>query len=330
MAKSIEEIRNELKAAQEKVNGGGNFKNNFGPSEVFPFWNIPDNTTATLRFLPSDDPNSPYFWRERQIINIPFKTVEGHPELTDVIVPVPCVKMYNKKNVCPIISDTRPLWNGSPDDVEIARQYWPKKSFLFQGFVVESELSESDTPENPIRRFIINKPIHKLIESALLDPDMDANPSDEEHGYDFKVVKTKQGGGYPDYSTSGFARRPRPLSQTEREAIEQYGLFDLNDFLPREPDSTMLDTIVAMYEESRKPHSEYKLEWANFYTPKGVQLNTSASTSSTPQQSAPQASPAQEAPSASQAPHNDEVKEDGTTQASDDIMAQIRARMDNK
>lgn len=324
MAKSIEEIRNELKAAQEKANGGGNFKSKFGPSDVFPFWNVPDNTTATLRFLPSDDPNSPYFWRERQIINIPFKTVEGHPELTDVTVSVPCVKMYNKKNVCPIINDTRPLWNGSPADVEIARQYWPKKSFLFQGFVVDSELSETETPENPIRRFIINKTIHKLIESALLDPDMDANPSDEEHGYDFKVVKSKQGGSYADYSTSGFARRPRPLSQEERDAIQEYGLFDLNDFLPREPDSTMLDTIVAMYEESRKPDSEYKLEWSTFYTPKGVQLNT-ANVAPTPQSSTPQSAPDVKDDGSSQSAP--EVNDDGTTQASDDIMAQIRARM---
>lgn len=317
MAKSIEEIRKELQAAQEKAQGGGG-KSNYGASDVFPFWNIPEGTSALVRFLPSENPDNPYFWRERQIINIPFKTVEGHPELTDVTVSVPCMKMYNKKNVCPITSDTRSLWGTAQED--IARIYWPKKSFLYQGFVIESELSESETPENPIRRFIINKSIHTLIEAALLDPDMDANPSDEQHGYDFRIVKQKKG-QYADYSTSGFSRRPRALGQDELDAISQYGYFNLEEFLPREPDSTMLDTIVAMYEESRKPNSEFKLEWANFYTPKGVQLNLNAQSSPAPAQ--------QNAPVQQAAPQEQEVRSDGTTAASDDIMAQIRARMQN-
>lgn len=329
MAKSIEEIRKELMAANAAAQGGTQGKKSFGPSASFPFWNAPAGTTTVLRFLPDSDPDRVFFWRERQVIRIPFATVEGHPELTNVEVEVPCVKMYNKKNVCPITQDTRSMWGTDQED--IARIYWPKKSFLYQGFVVSSDLDEGEVPENPIRRFLINKTIHKVIESAMTDPEMDANPTDSEFGYDFRIVKTKQGNAYADYSTSSFARRNRALSTEERQALETHGLFNLAEFLPREPDSTMMDTIVAMYEESRKPNSQYKLEWAEFYTPKGVQLSGAPSKAT----QAPATSSSQSVEDEDDAPFDGGTTTSvvqpqvSTTSASADIVSQLRARMQN-
>ena len=91
-----QEIRAELLKEQQRASGNGGSRS-FGASASYPFWDAPNNTTTVLRFLPDSDPNRIYFWRERQVIGIPFATVEGHPELTNVIVEVPCVKMYNKK-----------------------------------------------------------------------------------------------------------------------------------------------------------------------------------------------------------------------------------------
>lgn len=319
--KSIQEIRAELLKEQQRASGNGGFRS-FGASASYPFWDAPNNTTTVLRFLPDSDPNRIYFWRERQVIGIPFATVEGHPELTNVIVEVPCVKMYNKKNVCPIIQDTRNLWGTAEED--IARTYYPKRSYLYQGFVVSSELEEAEVPENPIRRFIVNKTIHKIIESSLTDPEMDSNPVDFEYGLDFRIVKTKQGSSYADYSTSSFARRTRPLNQAEQEAVETHGLFDLTEFLPREPDAEMMDVIMEMYQESRKPNSQYKLEWSKFYTPKGAKLDQSQAAKSAP---------------SVEASRNDDEQDDtpvvrtqsapaaSTTSDSDDIMAQIRNRI---
>lgn len=315
MAKTIEQIRAELMAAQNPTGGqGGAFK--FTTNASFPFWNAPAGTTSIIRFLPDSDTDRIFFWRERRVIQIPFATVEGHPDLTNVLVEVPCIKMYNKKNTCPILQDTRTLWKTDQED--IARIYWPKKSFLYQGFVVDTELEE-EALENPIRRFTINPSIHKIIEASLTDPEMDANPADQEFGYDFRIVKTQQTNGYADYSTSGFARRNRPLNATEKAAVEEHGLYDLSEFLPREPDAAMMDIIVAMYEESRKPNSVYKLEWANTYTPKGARLNLDATnTNSEPSNNSNMDEDEDEVPfNTAPAPVSN----------SDDIVNQLRARM---
>ena len=37
-------------------------------------------------------------------------------------------------------------------------------------------------------------------------------------------------GGYADYSTSTWARRERPLSDAEMQAVNTHGLFNFNDF----------------------------------------------------------------------------------------------------
>ena len=109
--KSIQEIRAELLKEQQRASGNGGSRS-FGASASYPFWDAPNNTTTVLRFLPDSDPNRIYFWRERQVIGIPFATVEGHPELTNVIVEV--VGVYNKKNVCPIVQHT---WGTAEEDI---------------------------------------------------------------------------------------------------------------------------------------------------------------------------------------------------------------------
>lgn len=317
---AIEQLRAKL-MAEKSTGTRPNYSE--ASNQVFPHWNAPNNSTTTVRFLPSIDNTELAFWKERQIINIPFATVEGHPELTNVIVQVPCVKMYDSKERCPINDATREFWGTDKED--IARTYWPKKSYLYQGFVVSSELDEKETPDNPIRRFIISKSIHSIIEASLLDPEMDSLPTDYDNGIDFRIIKT-QGSQYANYNTSTFARKPRPLTQEERSAIETHGLYDFNDFLPRRPDANMMQVITEMFEESLKgDYSVYRLEWSEFYTPRDVQLKNTGGTQqrSTPQsvQATPQAQVhAQE--SVAEAPQ-------ASAGGVDDIMAQIRSRINN-
>ena len=59
---TLAEIRAKL---QEQENRGGG-SNTGGDNAIFPFWNIPENSTSVLRFLPDGDSSNTYFWRERQ------------------------------------------------------------------------------------------------------------------------------------------------------------------------------------------------------------------------------------------------------------------------
>ena len=180
------------------------------------------------------------------MIRIPFHGVLGQDERKPVAVQVPCVEMWGE--TCPIHTEIRP-WFKDPKLEDEARKYWKKRSYIFQGFVVENPLKEDNEPENPIRRFVINSSIYKIISAALMDPDFVEVPTDYEQGTDFKLVKTQKG-QYADYTTSTWARRERSLDQLERDAIDQYGLNNLNEFMPKKPNDTELKVIMEMFESS--------------------------------------------------------------------------------
>src|SRR6056300_976813 len=223
---SLAEIRAKLQEAQN--NTGGN-RSSGGDNAIYPHWNMQEGKEAVVRFLPDGNTDNTFFWVERAMIKLPFAGIKGESDNRNVIVQVPCVEMYNDGTACPILSEVR-TWFKDKSLEDMGRKYWKKRSYLFQGFVKENPMQEDTTPENPIRRFVISPQIFNLIKSALLDPDMVELPTDYTQGLDFRVVKTTKG-GYSDYSTSNWARRESALTSTETAAIEQYGLFNLADFL---------------------------------------------------------------------------------------------------
>jgi hypothetical protein len=230
----------------EQESKKGKYENG-GDNAGYPFWDIPDNATATIRFLPDGDNNNEYFWVERAVIKLPFPGVKGGDTNKPITVQVP--SMHTWKKTCPITEEIKPWWKGTEDEQALARTYYRKLSYLYQGFVVQSPLKEENTPENPIRRLIINKSIHEKIKAGLMDPDMPDMPTDFANGFDFRLTKTKQG-KYANYDTSSFARKSRGLTEEESAAVEAHGLFNLKDYLPKEPDEKTLALIMEMFEAS--------------------------------------------------------------------------------
>jgi hypothetical protein len=220
-----------------------------GDNASYAFWNIPEGSTATIRFLPDGNVDSPTFWSERQTIKLTFPGQVGGDYPTDkqVTVTVPCVDMFG--DACPIIAETRPWWKQGPDKEAMACQYYKKKSFLFQGFVVNSPFEEQALPENPIRRFVINPSIFGIIEASLMNREMQDLPTDYVVGRDFKIAKTKKD-EYANYSTCAWFFRTRALNEIESQAIEQYGLFYLADFRGKRPDANGIAMIKAMFHDS--------------------------------------------------------------------------------
>ena len=240
-----------LQQMREKLLEQENRKNNFsesgGDRASFPFWNIPTNSLATIRYLPDGDDDNSWPWVEKMTIKIPFQGVKGGDASKQIIVQVPCMEMYGKS--CPIQEEIKPWWKGSEDDKNLARTYYKKRSYLYQGFVVTNPMKEENSPENPIRRFMINQKLHEKTKAAFMDPEIDFSVVDMEHGRDFKIAKTKSG-NYDAYDTSSFSMKERPLSQVELEAIEKYGLFKLRDFMPKEPDDQTIKLIFEMFQDS--------------------------------------------------------------------------------
>ena len=281
---SLAEIRAKL---LEQENRSTTRTSSGGDNAIFPHWNIPEGSSATLRFLPDSDENNTFFWKERQMIRLEFPGVKGGDEHKSVTVQVPCVEMWGDS--CPIHAEIRP-WFKDPSMEDIARKYWKKRSYVFQGFVTNSELQEDTVPENPIRRFVISPQIFKIISQALMDPDFPEIPTDYEAGTDFRIVKSTKG-QYADYSTSNWARRERSLDQTERDAIAANGLFNLNDFLPKKPSAEELGIIFEMFEASVDGQLYDPARFGDYYRPYGVDAPSSSGTATTAPAPAPQPTP---------------------------------------
>ena len=332
---SLAEIRARLAASENK--GGSN--SGGGDNSIYPHWNMEEGQSATLRFLPDANTKNTFFWAERAMIRLPFNGIKGEMESKQVMVQVPCVEMWGES--CPVLAEVR-TWFKDKSLEDMGRKYWKKRSYIFQGFVRENPLSEDKTPENPIRRFIIGPQLFTLIKGALMDPELEELPTDVMRGLDFRITKTSKG-GYADYGTSKWARKETSLTQTERAAVDQHGLFNLTEFMPKKPTDVELKVIKEMFEASVDGQPYDPERWSQYYKPAG--LNTSgggASTASAAAAAEEDDAPAparRPAPAAAPAAKDDEPPFDTKaaapaaapkSQKAEDILAMIRNRPRNQ
>ena len=269
---SLQEMRARIAAQENKTSNKGS--NTQSDNSVYPHWNMDEGTTASLRFAPDGDPNNEFFWKEKQIIKLPFNGVKGQPDMKKVDVQVPCMEMYDES--CPILAEVRP-WYKDETLKEMANKYWKKRSYLFQGFVRQNPIGSDTTPANPIRRFIISPQIIPIIKSGLMDPEILELPTDYLKGLDFTIKKTSKG-GYADYSTSNWSRRESALTEAEQAAIEAHGLFNLADFLPKKPSEAELRIIKEMFEASVDGQQYDPARWGQYYRPWGVDAPAGSTT----------------------------------------------------
>ena len=327
---SLAEIRAKLKSQESRSERTGG-----GDNAIYPHWNIPEGSTAAVRFLPDGDPNNTFFWAERLMIRLPFNGVKNDMNSKPVVVQIPCVEMWNE--TCPVLSEVRGWFKDSSLE-EMGRKYWKKRSYIFQGFVNENPLQE-DTPENPIRRFVISPSIFNLIKDALMDPDIQEMPTDYTAGLDFRITKTTKG-QYADYSTSKWARKETAITEAQAQAIETSGLHTLSDFLPKKPTEVELQCIKEMFEASVDGQPYDVERWGQYYRPYGIDAPAGSSTSSTSTATAapttpapaPAATPSPIAAAPAPAPQVEtvaapaEAAPAGESKRAEDILAMIRNR----
>lgn len=326
MATSLADIRAKLQAQESRQ--GGNSTG--GDNAIYAHWNIAEGSTAKVRFLPDGNSKNSFFWVERLMIRLPFAGIKGQADSKPVIVQVPCVEMYGE--ACPVLAEVR-TWFKDKSLEEMGRKYWKKKSYLFQGFVHENPMNDDKTPENPIRRFVISPQIFNIIKNALMDPEMESLPTDFTSGLDFTVKKTSKG-GYADYSTSSWSRKETALTSAESAAIDQFGLFNLADFLPKQPSAAELKVIKEMFEASVDGQAYDGDRFGAYYKPSGFQDSKADNNS--------RSAPAAEAVvAAKSSPVDDDLpfeadetpaavavvaKPAANTQRAEDILAMIRNR----
>jgi hypothetical protein len=235
-------------------------------TSIYPHWRMTPNTTVTLRFLPDGNTDNTFFWVERDVIKLYFQGIKDKPEVGHVQVQVPCMEMYQEE--CPVLQVVR-TWMKDQTLEDMARRYWKKRSYFFQGFVRESPFRELDTPTNPIRQFTIGPQIYNLIRNMLLHKDLLESPCDYDRGMDFTIKKTDKN-GYANYDQSYWAYKESSIIAGERDAIESYGLVDLRSRLPQKPNVEEVKIIYEMFEASIDGELYDPIRWGKFYSPYGL------------------------------------------------------------
>lgn len=336
---SLAEIRAKLEAIENRRSGGNQTASGDGTN--FAFWNMDVGSSSSVRFLPDGNEDNTFFWVERQIIKLSFPGVKDggsdFPTDKEVTIQVPCVDMWGDK--CPVMREIGPWFDQGPELDAMARKYWKKRSYIFQGLVRENNLTSDNTPENPIRKFVVGPQIYKIVKAALMDVEMEESPTDYEAGTDFRILKEMKGSGvkkYNDYTSSNWARRESALTEEEREAIEKFGLVDLSTYLPKRPSAEAAAAIFEMFEASVEGELYDPERWGQFYRPYGLEVNTPAKRDDSPSedskpvyQEVPAEKVAEEAPAQEEAKVAEPVaaeEGDGEAKSAQDILAMIRNR----
>jgi hypothetical protein len=215
------------------------------------------------------------------MIKLPFSGIKGDTNSKPIFVQVPCMETWTedgnpeKAMACPVLAEIRPWYKlakqtGDDELKKQADRYWKKRTYISQGFVRETFPGlEEETPENPIRRFVLGPQLYNVLKAALIDPEMDSMPTDYDAGVDL-VINVTAKGEYNDYTASKFSRRESSLTNVEREAIDTFGLKNLADFLPKRPGPAELTAIMEMFEASVDGQAYDQERWGQYYRPAGL------------------------------------------------------------
>jgi hypothetical protein len=169
-----------------------------------------------------------------------------------------------------------------------------------------------------------------------MDPELEELPTDYATRPRLPYLAKQVKAALLTTSSSKWARKESALTEAEQAAIEQYGLFDLSTFLPKQPGEVELKVIKEMFEASVDGQSYDTERWGQYFRPAGV--NAPAGTTATATTSVDEDAPApvavaKPAPVTSSFDDEDEpavasapVEAKPATQKAEDILAMIRAR----
>lgn len=214
-----------LKAAFDKKTSGGSGDQSW--KLFFPFWKMPDDSQAVVRFLPDlDEDNSLGFLVEKLEHEL---VVNGQRKK------VPCLGMFGE--ACPICELSRKYYD--EENPDMGKKYYRKKSYIGQVIVVESPI---DHDQSQLVKLIDFGPaIFKQIQAAFQSGDLEDAPYELKGGYNFRIKKTKSG-QYASYTTSSFAPKQSDLSD---DIIESLTLYNLSDYRGEKMDRAVVEALLV-------------------------------------------------------------------------------------
>lgn len=195
--------------------------------KFYSFWKMPDDSTATVRFLPDADPDN----------NLGFLVEKLEHELmvNGKKKKVPCLSMHGEH--CPICELSRKHY--AEGNEAMGKKYYRKKSYIGQVLVVESPIEHDQ--EQLVKLIDFGPAVFKQIQAAFQSGDLEEAPYELKGGYNFRIKKTKNG-QYASYTTSSFAPKQ---TDVDDEIIEQLQLFNLADYRGKKMDGSVVEALLV-------------------------------------------------------------------------------------
>lgn len=309
MTRTIEQIR----AAFQNQNQGGTRFSNF-----YPFYQIPFDSKAVVRFLPDKNPdNSMGFLLEKVVHTL---------DINGSIRTTPCLSMFGEE--CPICQASQRFYKAG-DDV-MGANFWKKRQYLAQALIIEDPLPKNkesgETHEGKVRILNLKAQIFNIIKNAISSGELDEIPYSYKGGYNFIIMRSQQG-DFPNYTFgSNFARKQSDLDDEVIAYVEEQ-LIDLSTLLPSHPGLEKTEALLnaALTGEEYTENGISSKKDDDDYTPPRTR------------QKLPVDEPEEEVVSASKSAKvstssrpEPAVADDEEDDASEDILAKIRSRRKSK
>lgn len=213
-----------LKSAFEKKTSGTGGDQSW--KLFYPFWKMPDDSQAVVRFLPDLDADN----------NLGFLVENLQHELVvnGQKKKVPCLAMHGEH--CPICELSRKYYDEKNEDM--GKKYYRKKEYIGQCIVIESPIEHDQA--QLVKLIAFGPAVFKQIQAAFQSGDLEEAPYEFKGGYNFRIKKTKSG-QYASYTTSSFAPKQTDLDD---EIIEQLSLFNLADYRGKKMDLATVEALL--------------------------------------------------------------------------------------
>jgi Pyruvate/2-oxoglutarate dehydrogenase complex, dihydrolipoamide acyltransferase (E2) component, and related enzymes len=218
--------------------GGGTSKS----GDVYPHWDIEEDTTATVRILEDKNPDNPNVFYVEKLTH-KLSVQDKHQTIA-------CVKMFGEK--CPICDLSYKFYKAEGDKSKSGRYYYCNRQYLLKALILKDPIKyeeEGQTAVGQVKTLNITSQIMDEIKKAISNTNeetaLSAIPWDVDEGHNFIIHKTKKG-DYFNYSGSSFSGKITAIDDKYMDAVEA-GSVDLSTLLPENPGVEKLQALLEAH-----------------------------------------------------------------------------------
>lgn len=266
--KSFKELKAQFKQEQEqKKSKNDSFQNN----DIYPFWQMKGGEECVVRILPDANENNP------AAFPISVEYLEHKLMLDGKQRSIASLETWGEDD--PIAQLSQKYYKMG--DEAKGKMYWRNKINLLRALIIKDPLPEdTETKENAegkIKTLRFGFQLMGTLLAGIASDDIDIEPWDMKHGFDFRIMKTSQGkdkNGKEQFTYaigSGFVRNSTDISD---KGIE---LTDLNTLLPAKPTLEKVQRLLdahlgnGEYDENDESGGDSEKEHDDDDTPEKVE-----------------------------------------------------------